>query len=178
MKLANAKLYEEQIKNKMLSIWYEEKYQYYFGGQGRQEFSLSGNNSGGFTQRAFAVLNDCEELIGYISYSVDTELEVAMWFGAINFSEDKFTFGQAIHQVIYDCFVKFGINVVEWCVICGNPIEKSYDRMCKKFGGRIVGVRRKRAKDLAGNLHDDKIYEIEREDFFRATQLWINKSKN
>ncbi|WP_289144937.1 hypothetical protein, partial [uncultured Bacteroides sp.] len=113
-------------------------------------------------------LNNRDELIGYISYSVDNELRIAQWFGAINFSDDKLTFGRALRQVIEDCFLKFGMEVVEWYVICGNPIERSYDRMCEKLGGRIVGIRHRRALDMAGNVHNDKSYEILREDFLRA----------
>ncbi len=32
MKIVNAKLYEEQIKRKFWEVWYDEKYQFYFGG--------------------------------------------------------------------------------------------------------------------------------------------------
>ena len=166
MKLVNAKLFEEQIRRKMWEIWYDEKYQYYFGGNWRTDFSLADSND--YPKRAFAVLNNSDELIGYISYAVDTELRIAQWFGAINFSDDKFAFGQALHQVITDCFLKFGMEVVEWNVICGNPIEKSYDKMCEKLGGHIVGIRHRRAMDLAGNIHDSKSYEILREDFLKA----------
>lgn len=155
MKLVNAKLYEQEIKKKMWEIWYDEKYQYYFGGEGRWDFSLD-NNANEFQKRSFAVLNDDNNLIGLISYSVDFEMRIAQWFGAINFSDDKLSFGKALRQVIEDCFLKFGMEVVEWNVVCGNPIEKSYDRMCQKLGGRIIGVRHNRTKDLAGNIHNDR----------------------
>lgn len=167
MKLVNAKLYEEDIKKKMWQIWYDEKYQYYFGGSWRSDFSLD-FKSDGYLKRAFAVLNNNNDLIGYISYSVDTDVQVAQWFGAVNFSQDKLTFGKALKQTIEDCFLKYGLQVVEWNVICGNPVERSYDRICKKLGGRIVGIRKHRIKDLAGNIHDDKIYEILRSDFIRS----------
>lgn len=163
MKLVNAKLYEEQIKQKMWEIWYDERYQYYFGGSWRSDFSLRDSNES--LRRGFAVLNDNDELIGYIGYYVDDCMKVAQCFGAINFSNDKLSFGRAMVQVIKDCFLKFGMEVVEWNVICGNPIERSYDRLCEKFGGRIVGVARNRARDMAGNVCDEKIYEILREDF-------------
>lgn len=153
----------------MWEIWYDEKYQYYFGGTYRNDFSLA-DNTGDYPKRAFAVLNDSDELLGYIGYSVDNELRIAQWFGAINFSDDKLTFGKALHRVIDDCFIKFGMNVISWCVVCGNPIERSYDRMCKKLGGRIIGVRHNRATDLAGNPLDDKEYEILREDYLKATK--------
>lgn len=168
MKLVNAKLYEEEIRQKMWAAWYDPKYQYYFGGDGRHDFSLADDN-GGWPKRAFAVLNNSDELIGFIDYSVDTDLRIAQWFGAINFSDDKLAFGRALRQVIEDCFLKFGLEVVEWCVVCGNPIEESYDRMCAKLGRSVCGIRHRRARDLAGNICDDKIYEILREDFLKAT---------
>lgn len=150
-------------------MFISKTYQYYFGGSWRSDFSLADNNND-YQKRAFAVLNNNDELLGYISYSVDNELRIAQWFGAINFSNDKITFGKALRQVIEDCFLKFGLEVVEWCVICGNPIEKSYDRMCEKLGGHIIGIRHRRAMDLAGHVHDDKSYEILREDFLKATK--------
>lgn len=171
MKLVNAKLYEEQIKRKMWEIWYDEKYQYYFCGNWRSDFSLAYNND--YQKRAFAVLDNNDELLGYISYSVDNELRIAQWFGAINFSDDKITFGKALRQVIEDCFLKFGLEIVEWKVICGNPIEKSYDRMCEKLGGHIVGIQHRRAVDMAGNVHDSKTYEIIREDFLKERSVNI-----
>lgn len=170
MRLVNAELYEKDIKQKMWEVWYDEKYQYYFTGSWRHDFSLADNNND-YQRVAFAVLNNNDKLLGCISYSVDNEMRIAQWFGAINFSEstiDKLTFGRALRKVITDCFLKFGMEVVEWCVIRGNPIERSYDRMCEKLGGRVIGVRHRRVKDLAGNICDDKSYEILREDFLRA----------
>lgn len=167
MKLANAKLYEEEIKRKMWEIWYDEKYQYYFGGEWRRDFSLADRDNSP-CEHSFAVLDNGGELIGFIAYSVDLELRIAQRFGAINFSEDRLSFGMALKQVIQNCFVKFGMEVVEWCVVVGNPIEKNYDRMCERFGGHIVGIKHRRAKDMAGNPHDFKTYEILREDFLKA----------
>lgn len=168
MKLVNAKVYEDQIKQKMWNIWYDERYQYYFGGSWRCDFSLRDSTES--LQRVFAVLNDNDELIGYIGYFVDDCMKVAEHFRAINFSNDKLSFGRAMVRVIKDCFLKFGMEVVEWRVICGNPIERSYDRLCVKFGGRIVGVARHRARDMTGNVCDEKTYEILREDFLNAMQ--------
>ena len=59
---------------------------------------------------------------------------------------------------------------IEFNVVCGNPIEKSYDRMVKRFGGRIVGTRKRVAKLLDNQIYDDKIYEILREDYLESRQ--------
>lgn len=172
MSIVNAKLYEEEIRRKMWDVWYDEKYQYYFGDNHRGDFQIQ-EDSCGYATRAFAVLDSDNNVIGVINYSMDVNLKIAKWFGAINFSDnltDKITFGKAIYQVIIDCFIKFGCEVVEWQVIQGNPIERSYDRMCTKVGGKVVGILHKRAMDLQGNIHDTKVYEILRENFLN----WYN----
>lgn len=166
MKLLNAKLYENEIKEKMWELWYNEKYQYYFNSLNRFDYSAE-TTSGEYIRHSFAVINRANELIGVITYYISLENRIANWFGAINFSDDIITFGKAIYKVIENCFLKFGMNVVEWCVVCGNPIERSYDRMCKKYGGTIVGIRHKRVTDMKGILLDEKIYEILRENFLK-----------
>ena len=47
----------------------------------------------------------------------------------VNFSDDKWTFGMDLRQVIDDIFCKFNMQRMEFNVVCGNPIEKSYDRI-------------------------------------------------
>lgn len=172
MKIINAKLREDEIRRKAWEIWYDEKYQYYFGTDWRRDFSLADDGNSP-CRHDFAIVDDNNRLIGYIGYNIDLELRVAERFGAINFTDDKIAFGRALRQVIEDCFLKFGMEVVEWCVVCGNPIEKSYDRACKKLGGRIVGIKRKRAKDMAGRPCDFKMYEVLREDFLKHGTCFI-----
>ena len=172
MPIVNAKLYEEEIRRKMWEVWYNEKYQYYFGDDRRGDFQIQ-DDSNGYVNHVFAVLDANNDLIGVINYSIDTAVKVAKWFGAINFSDttaSKLTFSQALSQVITECFTKFGCEVVEWHVIQGNPVAKGYDRVCPKVGGQIAGLLHKRALDLQGNTHDVKIYEILREDFLN----WYN----
>ena len=172
MSIVNAKLYEEEIRRKMWEVWYDEKYQYYFGDSRRGDFQIQ-EDSNGYVNHAFAVLDVNNALIGVISYSIDVTAKVAKWFGAINFSDttaNKLTFSKALYQVITECFTKFGCEVVEWQVIQGNPVEKGYDRVCTRVGGKIAGILHRRALDLQGNIHDVKIYEILREDFLN----WYN----
>lgn len=161
MRIANAKLYEEEIKRNMWNVWYDENFQYYFGNRYRNDFKLS-NDAGSYD---FAVIDESNNLIGYIGYYFDIDTNVISHFGAINFSDNKLLFGKAMFQVIEDCFLRYGANVLEWCVVCGNPIEKTYDKLSQKYGGRIVGIKKNRSKTLDGELRDMKIYEILREDF-------------
>lgn len=165
MKIINAKLFEEEIKNKFWEIWYDEKYQYYFGGNYRRDFEIIDSENG--INRDFAIIGDKGDVIGYIGYTFDTELKIAKWFGAINFSNQKVQFGMALKQVIYDCFNKFGADLVSFEVIVGNPVECEYDRLCEKVGGRVVGIKSNRAVNMKGEKCNVKEYEIKREDFLK-----------
>lgn len=171
--LKNAYLYEDIIKQKMYECWYDERFQYYFMGPYHDDFALRHDDGGDWYCRTFASLDSTGKVIGMIGYKIDHEVGSATNFGAINFYEDagsKLTFGRDICQAIDDIFCKFGMNRVEFNVVCGNPIEKSYDRMATEYGGRILCIRHDVAKDMAGNLHDDKAYEIMRRDYLKAKE--------
>lgn len=167
--LENAYLYEEQIKQAMYKIWYDPKYQYYFMGSYHSDFNLN-HEEGDWHSREFASLDKNGNLLGLIGYHIDHEINGAAGFGAINFSDNKIIFGMDLCQAIDDIFCKFGMNRLEFHVVIGNPIEKNYDRMAKKYGGRILCTRHDVARDLAGNLCDDKSYEIMRKDYLEAKE--------
>lgn len=163
--LDNAFKYEQEIKTKFLDVWYDPKYQYYFGGTHREPYALP--NNGDWYCRTFVSLNKEGEVIGMIGYSVDNEVNRAHSFGAINFSNDIITFGFDLRQAIDDIFIKFGMNKMEFNVIRGNPIEKSYDRIVEKIGGRILCIRKDTAKLMNGTIVDDKVYEVMRSDYLK-----------
>lgn len=166
--LDNGHKYEAEIRAKFMDVWYDPAYQFYFCGAYHEPFSLPEN--GDWHCRHFVSLNKEGEVNGLIGYAIDHECNLAHNFGAVNFGGSKIEFGLDLARVIDDIFVKFGMNKLEFNVICGNPIEKSYDKIINKIGGRIVGIRKDRAKDLAGNFHDDKIYEVMREDYLKAKE--------
>lgn len=167
--LKNAYLYEKDIKEALYAIWYDPKYQYYFMGPWHGEFGLD-HEHGDWDCRSFAVLNHDNKLIGYMGYHIDHETNMATNFGAINFSDDIATFGAALKQCIDDIFIKFGMNRLEFSVVVGNPAEKGYDKLINRYGGRILCTRRQVAKDMAGNLKDDKSYELMREEYLAAKE--------
>lgn len=174
--LVNAYLYEEQIQHAMYEVWYDPAFQYYFMGSYHDDFNLN-HDEGDWYCRCFASVNSQGELLGYIGYKIDHEVNSASNFGAINFSKDAFTFGRDLCQVIDDIFCKFNMNRLEFAVVIGNPVERSYDRMVEKYGGKILCIRHDVAKDMAGNIHDDKSYEIMQRDYLAAKALEEEKAK-
>lgn len=160
--LKNALLYEEELKNKFYNVWYDPQYEYYFGSDYRYTFRIPKD---GCLRRDFVSIDSENNILGYMCYQVNSDTKLAYNFGAINFSSNKITFGLDLKQLIDDIFMKFNMETLEFSVICGNPIEKSYDRVIKQIGGKVLCIRHNRAKDLAGNIHDDKLYEINYVDY-------------
>lgn len=165
--LDNAIKYTEELKSKFIDTWYDEKYKYYhMGGWHREYIPVEDDWEG----MRFVSLDKDNNVLGYIMYSLDRNISSAYDFGAINFSDDKLIFGMDLGKVIDNIFCKFNMQRMEFNVVCGNPIEKSYDKMVEKYGGRIVGTRKRAVKLLDNHIYDVKIYEILREDYLRSKQ--------
>lgn len=164
--IANAMDYQDELRKAFYAVWYDPKYQYYFCSYLRHPFSLeSGEKS--YPRRDFVSLDESGKLLGYINYGIDAAVKLAYGFGAVNFSENRMTFGRDLCTVIDDIFIKFGMETFEFAVIIGNPAEQHYDRIVRKIGGRVLCIRHARAQDLAGNVCDDKLYEITRAEYLR-----------
>lgn len=162
--LDNARKYVTEVKAKFMDVWYDDKYKYYFCNW-HNEHELANDD---YTNMYFVSVDKDKNVLGYIAYSIDRGANYAHKFGAINFSDNKLTFGKDLQQVIDDIFCKFNFQRMEFDVVCGNPIEKSYDRMVAKYGGRVIGVRRRAATLMDNKLYDSKSYEILKEDYLRS----------
>jgi hypothetical protein len=57
-------------------------------------------------------------------------------------------------------FEKYRFNKLNFTVVRGNPIEKTYDKLIKRYNGRIVGIKEQETKLIDGKLYDMKEYEI------------------
>lgn len=161
--------HEDEIRLKMFDTWYDEKYKFYHSSVYHDVYALEGNN-GDWDSRQFVSLDASGRVIGLIGYGIDRTTEIANGFGAINFSDNSITFGMDLARVIDDVFCKFNMKKLEFSVVIGNPIEKSYDKMVSKYGGRIVGVLKQHFKLVDNKYYDNKMYEIFREDYIKAKE--------
>jgi RimJ/RimL family protein N-acetyltransferase len=66
---------------------------------------------------------------------------------------------------ITDLFNKNGFNKINFCVAIGNPAEKMYDKIVRKYGGKIVGIFKNDVRLWDGKIYDTKHYEILKEEF-------------
>lgn len=162
--------YEDEIRNLMLDTWYDEKYMFYHSSVYHTPYENPSNRDGDWNSRAFVSLNSQHKIIGFICYEINREWDLVSGFAAINFSDNKVTFGKDLIQVIDDIFCKFNMRKLEFFVVVGNPIEKNYDKMIAQYNGRITGIRHKHVKLMDGNYYDYKSYEIFREDYIAAKE--------
>lgn len=51
------------------------------------------------------------------------------------------------------------LHRIEWRMVGGNPVERSYDKFCEKHNGK-KHILKDAIKDAKGNYHNDVIYEI------------------
>jgi len=155
-----AQLFAKELKVKFWEIAYMDRFM--FVNDGYSEDYNPSNGSWG--EHEFVSLSNKNEVIGYIRYGINQRSGVVSGLCAINFSE-SIVFARDLLQAIDDIFCKYKYNKLKFGVYIGNPIEKTYDRLIKKYGGRLVGIYIRDAKLIDGNWHDHKQYEIHCEDY-------------
>ena len=156
--------YQNELTDLMRQTWMKEKYKFWNGTSFFEDFCFE--SSTWVNHQVVSVRN--EKVIGYIAYSINrADGDVVYNLQIINF-EDKpsVTFARDLGQALTDIFEKYGFRKLNFSVIVGNPIEKSYDKMIRLYGGRIVGYWKENVRLIDGKYYDEKLYEVMREDYF------------
>ena len=161
--LVNAKLYEDELKQKDYLTWYDTKYQYVNGTPGTRDLSPQDNT---FNTHEFVSIDEDGEVLGFICYEIDWAAKSTCGFCAISYTPGgSTTFARDLYQAIDDIFCKYGYYRMDWHCWADNPAIKGYRKFCKKFGGREVGTLRRKGRLLDGHLHDSVIFELLQEDY-------------
>lgn len=98
------------------------------------------------------------EVLGFLVAFTDRDPNIIHGMGILAFKQNSKTFYKDSIQFVDELLVRF--NRVGWEVVVGNPAEKIYDKMIRRWGGRIVGTRCAWARLTDGRLYDSKVYEI------------------
>lgn len=159
--------HEEDLQKKFRSTWFSEKYMFWNCANYYDEHELKRSTWDG---HQFVSLDSSGEVLGYIAYSIDRASDLVEGLSIANFSDNKVTFGVDVGSAIKDIFEKFHFRKLSFFVLVGNPIESTYDRMIKKYNGRIVGTNKAHVKLVDGKLYDMKSYEIMAEDYFKGVR--------
>ncbi len=95
--------------------------------------------------------------IGYFSFDVDYATKSVSNIMMIAFLKGRISFLKDVHNKLLELMRDF--DRIEFSVICGNPVEKHYDRFIKKHKGQKF-VLHNCVMDNHGKLYDNAIYEI------------------
>lgn len=154
--------YNEELKRKFRSIWFSDRYKYWANGNYYEEWNPAEST---WVNHQFVSISG-GEVIGYIGYSIDRASEFVYGMNIVNFEDTpSLTFSVDLGRALKDIFEKYHFRKLCFSVVVGNPIEKSYDKLCKKYGGRIVGVQKEHTRLIDGKFYDEKMYEILREEY-------------
>jgi hypothetical protein len=165
--LAYAKPYEDQVKELFRASTFDFYYKYGHLYNFREDKKIPDSTWEGH----HFVSMQGEEVIGYIAYDIDRPCDLATGLFITHFgTKYPFTFGRDVITAIKEIFEKFHFRKLNTSVVIGNPVEKTYDRLIKRAGGRIVGIREKEVRLIDGLLYDLKLYEILREGYFMVKE--------
>lgn len=165
--------HEYELSEKFQNTWFQDKYKFYNFDVYYEDIEIANST---WNKHEFVSLNKYGEIIGYIGYGVKRHTGYCDGLAAINFSDDKITFGIDLARAIRDIFEKFNFNKLKFSVVIGNPVEKSYDKVIKRFNGRIVGIDKDETRLIDGKLYDVKRYEILRKDYLKALKKKVGRS--
>lgn len=154
--LKPAILYKDEIHKKFQEYAYSDDLIYYTGYLGNEMPIINENNDGYNFQ--YAIVKD-GKLIGYFTYCIDWYTSCASRFGLFSFDRGNSTIGLDVYREMKKLINDYRLHRIEWRMIGGNPVEKHYDKFCKKFNGKKF-VLTDAVKDMQGKYHEDVIYEI------------------
>ena len=158
----------DDFKKKHMQTWFNPKYIYY---NYRSYYDTPEVKDSTWACHDFVSLNKDGNIIGNIFYNIDRAKDDAYGLGIICYEDNaNITFGRDVLQAIKDVFEKFNLHKLSCSVVIGNPIEKTYDKLIPRYGGRIVGIEKEEAKLVDGKYYDVKRYEILREDYMRTKE--------
>lgn len=158
--------YKDKLQQKYNEIILNEKYKYYNCNHWwKYELKIESDN----WQTLQCISTDKENnIIGFIEADIDRNIESVSSLQIINFYDINITFSRDLYEFLINLFKKYKFKKINFCVICGNPIENMYDKYINKYGGRIVGVKKEHVKLHDGEICDLKMYEIFKRDFDRC----------
>lgn len=150
-----AQLYKEELQRKLISCWYEEKYQWYFG-ESSFTYELANNND---FKHEFVHLDKDGHVDGFFSYSHDGSAKSLRNFGLISFSDWNVDFLKDVLQRIDYMFRVEGYRRLDFWCFADNPIRKTYEKIILRNGGTLAGTLHE-STFFKGKYHDMVFYEL------------------
>lgn len=154
--------YESELKKVDRENWLNPAMKWYSTGGFNREIEVSRED---WNMIQMVSVDEEGHVHGYFHVNVYEAESSLVDLGVVNYGKKcDPMFALDFYRFLCYLFLERGFRRLEWTVVIGNPIEKMYDRFCKKAGGRIVGTRRKAVMLMNREFADEKIYEIFHDD--------------
>lgn len=155
--LKPAQLYADRLREENIKSWYRPENIYWHGSAAEYDLQLPDNNG---ERHCFASVDKNDNILGYISYSVDWSARTAYGFGIISFRKGNIVFAKDVYKAVCNCFKVYNLNRISWSCYADNPAIRGYRNFIKRCGGRECGYYRQDAMLMDGKLHDTVDFEI------------------
>jgi hypothetical protein len=164
--LEYAKKYEDKLRELYLDIAFDPYYKFEQYTVYRETFKLPEDT---WSANHFVSIHN-KNILGMIGYQIKRTENIVQGLHIVHFggprAANPYTFGKDVITAIKDIFEKYHFNKLNFSVIRGNLIEKTYDKLIRKYNGRIVGIKEKETMLIDGRLYDVKEYEILADRYF------------
>lgn len=150
--------FKEEIEKALAEYFYSEEMFLYWGGS-LEDYLLTVSTCSDNGRIQLAVLDDDENLIGYIGYIVDYYSSSAAHFGAFSFDKGNPIMGKELFN-LFEKLLKT-MHRVEFRAIQGNPAIRGYDHFLQKH--KDIGKKHiftDSLKDREGKYRDSYVYEF------------------
>ena len=151
--------HEDKLKKEMIGVMFVEKYKFENVASYYNETIIK-KDWVGWSNIQMVSVNKEGEVIGYFSVDLCRDTFNLSNLHIINFTDDKVLFAKDLKSFFMKLTKREDIRKLNFSVAIGHPIEKSYDKMVEKYGGRITGTKKEDVKLFDGKLYDLKGYEI------------------
>ena len=93
-----------------------------------------------------------------MSARIDRNSDIITSVSAIRFDSGN-VFSRDLFEFLRQ-LANMPVRKIEWWVLRGNPAEKLYDKIIKKYGGTKIGVYKQSVKLSDGKYYDKVFYEL------------------
>ncbi len=158
--------YREKVNKQFEKIAFNERYKFFSLGWWNYEMEISNNSWNNIQMVSVDADNN---IIGFFSADIIRHCNKACCIQVINFCEEvNIIFSKDLYQFLDELMTKHNLRKIEWTVVIGNPAEKIYDKIIKKYNGRVIGIRKESVTTPDGVFRDEKEYEIFKDDYIKA----------
>jgi hypothetical protein len=168
MTLQLAYSYQDELNKKYLGILFQDKYKFLSNNAFLNYQKSLDNNS--WNNISYVSLDKNDKVVGFFSASIKRPQNKVEQLYVANFEEPNYNFGHDLFSFINILFCKMNFYKIEFSVIVGNPIEKTYDKYVKKYNGNIIGISKDTVMLYDNNLYDEKLYEIFRKNYIEEVK--------